>query len=52
MKDRAEISEKTENTIEVYGAPRKRKRMAADEAAEAAEGALQYLKHIGFGFNK
>ncbi|WJX70091.1 hypothetical protein P8452_54239 [Trifolium repens] len=43
---KVEISEKSKNIIEVYGAPHKKKKMAADDAAE---GALWYLKHIGFG---
>ncbi|XP_045804311.1 ribonuclease 3-like protein 1 [Trifolium pratense] len=41
-----EISEKSKNIIEVYGAPHRKKKMAADDAAE---GALWYLKHVGFG---
>jgi hypothetical protein len=43
---KVEISEKSKNIIEVYGAPHQKKKMAADDAAE---GALWYLKHIGFG---
>ncbi|RHN76583.1 putative double-stranded RNA-binding domain-containing protein [Medicago truncatula] len=40
-----ETSEVTKTTVEVYGAPHKKKKMAADNAAE---GALWYLKHIDF----
>lgn len=40
-----ETSEVTKNIVEVYGAPHQKKKMAADNAAE---GALWYLKHIGF----
>ncbi|CAJ1955011.1 unnamed protein product [Sphenostylis stenocarpa] len=36
--------EASRNTIECYGAPRPKKKEAADDAAE---GALFYLKHIG-----
>ncbi|KAL5056804.1 hypothetical protein RYX36_028408 [Vicia faba] len=37
--------EASKNIVEVYGAPHQKKKMAADDAAE---GALWYLKHIGF----
>ncbi|XP_004486624.1 ribonuclease 3-like protein 1 isoform X2 [Cicer arietinum] len=40
-----EKGEASKNIIEVYGAPHQKKKMAADDAAE---GALWYLKHIGF----
>ncbi|XP_058780475.1 ribonuclease 3-like protein 1 isoform X2 [Vicia villosa] len=40
-----ERTEASKSIVEVYGAPHQKKKMAADDAAE---GALWYLKHIGF----
>ncbi len=40
-----EIKEATTTVLECFGAPRFRKKEAAEHAAE---GALWYLKHIGF----
>ncbi|XP_015942962.3 uncharacterized protein LOC107468220 [Arachis duranensis] len=40
-----EIEDASRNIIECYGAPRRKKKTAADDAAE---GALWYLKNIGY----
>ncbi|CAK8535620.1 unnamed protein product [Lathyrus sativus] len=40
-----ERTEASKSIVEVYGAPHQKKKTAADDAAE---GALWYLKHIGF----
>ncbi|XP_020983809.1 ribonuclease 3-like protein 1 isoform X2 [Arachis duranensis] len=41
-----EIEDASRNIIECYGAPQRKKKTAADDAAE---GALWYLKNIGYG---